>query len=205
MKKIKIADFDIASISNQFTLEKIEEIKKQAEEVKLFYPCEVIVSITEQDEKDYFEKVEIMLIHPLEINIHFDGYKKKWHMYCRKFNELKNITHNTIDACKQNLAEPKNIGVLNTIKIFNWINYYDSLYNLLKEKDAENASRKKAFMQSISGLDVVYSQDGKAGKIKTNGIIFSFHIHETHIDKYIELEHINSTIENFLKLSDNKF
>jgi len=173
----------------------------------MFYPCEVVVSVTEQDGKDYFERIEIMLMHPLEINIHFDEYKKKWHMYCRKLQELKNITHNIIDACKQKLVEPKNIGVLNKVKILNWINYYAALYELLKEKDAENTLKKSEFMRSIEGMDVVYSQDKTTGRIIKNGIIFDFHIHEAYIGTYIklELEHIDSTIENFLKLSDNKF
>lgn len=208
MKTLSLQKFQSLKLQlSDYQKEAITAEEKIAKEISAFHPCEVAISVSEQDGKLYFEHTKLMLEHKtLDMTIRHDSYRKKYSIYCQNIHSLKNITHYTIQDEQKKLVEPKNIGVLTTKKIADWINYYEQLYMALEAINGGNDDRKAKFLASLKGLGVQFWNDGQKGEVIKNGIKFSFQIEPTYIRQTIEVHYeCESNLETFLKLSDNKY
>lgn len=208
MKNLTHAEFKALNlnIGNEYHRERINAAIKQVEEFNTFIPCELVFKLSEGDNDLYFEYTEIKIIDPLNFVISFDSYRKKYTIYLRSINEdFKNITHYTIQEAQKNLIEPKQIGVLTTKKVNDWLNYYRELYAALKVINEQNSDKVKQFLKSIEGQPVRWFNNNKSGEIVKNGLVFKFKIEETYISTSIEVHYkTGSDLNDFLKLADNK-
>jgi hypothetical protein len=208
MKTLSLPQFTSAKIDTSDYQKKdiLEQITK-AKEISQFHPCEVKVSVSEQDGKLYFEHTHLKLKHEsLDMTIRFDNHRKKYSIWCDSIRGLKNVTSYTIQDEKKKLVEPKNIGVLTTKKINDWLTYYEQLYNNLEALNESNESKEQKFLDSLKGLKVDFDKDRKGGEVIKNGIRFRFKIEPTYIRQEIEIHYeCESNLNTFLKLSDNKY
>lgn len=134
------------------------------------------------------------------------GIQKKYVIYEDTIRTFKNVDSYTIKRIKEKIKEPQQIGVLSLKKLVNWFEYHISVINEAKELNNVNGSEKDKFLKSIEGLPIHWYNNGKNGEIIQNGIKFSFNIGETYISKKIEVHYqVSNELENFLKLSNNKY
>jgi len=185
----------------------LTETIKMSEEISHFYPCEVVLNFSEYDNKEHFEHADIKMIYKdIAFYIRYWEYKKKYFIYEDKIRTFKNVDSYTIKRIKENFKEPQQIGVLSLKKLINWFEYHISIINEASKINDTNGSEKDIFLKSIEGLPIHWYNNGKNGEIIQNGIKFSFNIGETYISKKIEVHYsVNNELENFLKLSNNKY
>jgi hypothetical protein len=208
MKTVSLQKFQSLKVEiSDYQKEKINEEIARAKEISAFHPCEVVVNLSEYDKGIHFEHTQLKLEHKtLDMTIRHDDYRKKYSIFCQNIHSLKNVTHYTIQDEKKKLVEPKNIGVLTTKKINDWMNYYEQLYKALEVINGGNDDKKAKFLASLKGLDVKFWNDGQNGEVIKNGIKFSFKIEPTYIQQTIEVHYeCPSTLEAFLQLSNNKY
>ncbi|MCX6270491.1 MAG: hypothetical protein NTU44_04585 [Bacteroidetes bacterium] len=207
MKNVSLQEFLAMHIENPGSksdhLQSAQELSKQ---VSQFVPAEVTIQVSEEAGKFYFEQANVRIIHPeLELIISYSTYNKKYSIWCRSIDKLKNITHYTRSSMREKLTEPNNIGVLTAKKIQAWIQYYESYFALLKAADTENGDKKDAFLRSLEGQPVEWFNKGTHGRIIKNGLEFSFTISETYVSTKIEVHYsCNKDLSTFLALADNK-
>jgi uncharacterized protein YfcZ (UPF0381/DUF406 family) len=207
MKNVSLQEFMSMHIENRdHKSSYLQTAKELAEQVSQFLPVEVTVQISEEDGKFYFEQANVSIIHPeLELIISYSTYNKKYSIWCRSIDRLKNITHYTRSSMRKDLTEPNNIGVLTLKKLQAWIQYYESYYALLKAADTDNGNKKDAFLRSLEGQPVEWFNKGTHGRIVKNGLEFSFTITETYVSTKIEVHYSsNKDLSTFLALADNK-
>jgi hypothetical protein len=181
-----------------------DEMLKFKTEVEAFYPCEIKVTMSEEDGKYYFEFVNLFLVHAnLEFRISMN--RKQYEIYCLSFSDLKNISHYDIQRCNEGLKVPNNIWKLNKKKIFEHIRYNEKLYVKALAVSIQHEAAEQVFLHSIEDLPVKWRTENKSGWVILNGIEFSFNIENGHIQQSMKIAFIPSTLENFRKLSDNKF
>ena len=209
MRYITLSEFESTKISNVNDERKIEILKNILTDITAiskFYTCYPLFKVyNENNSKDVIYYLnEIFLTHPtLKISIRYSY--KKYSFYCEDIRELKNITYYTEKEAKKKLTEPKQVGVLTTKKIQDWVDYYTNLYNALKVQNDGNTNVINDFLKSIEHLNVRWSQNKISGSIVTNGIEFTFKINETHVSQSINIHYnMANNLETFLKLSDNK-
>jgi len=195
--------------TSDYNKKEIDKAKKLAKEVSEFYPCEVYIEYSNEGGNKYFEYVFVQLSHPtLKIEIRKDSFHNidKFFIICESINELKNISYYDMERIKENIEAPKNIGVLTSKKITDWINYHEKIYYQAKIINDNNLSKKEEFLKSIEGLDVTWIEKDKNGYIVKNGIEFTFIISDSNISTDIKINYkVTSSLENFLKLSDNQY
>ena len=207
MKNVSLQEFMSMHIENRdHKSSYLQTALEIAEQVSRFLPTEVTVQISEEDGKFYFEQANTRILQAeLELIISYSTYNKKFSIWCRSIDTLKNITHFTRSSVRKDLTEPNNIGVLSLKKLHAWIQYYESYYALLKAADTENANKKDAFLRSLEGQSVELFNKGTHGRIVKNGLEFSFTISETYVSTKIEVHYsCNKDLSTFLALADNK-
>ncbi|MCX6272212.1 MAG: hypothetical protein NTU44_13530 [Bacteroidetes bacterium] len=207
MKNVNLPEFLAMHIENPGSKsDLLQSAKELSKQVSQFVPAEVTIQVSEEDGKFYFEQANVRIIHPeLELNISYSTYNKKYSIWCRSIDMLKNITHYTRSSVRKELTEPNNIGVLSLKKLQAWIQYYESYYALLKTADTDNGNKKDAFLRSLEGQPVEWFNKGTHGRIIKNGLEFSFSITETYVSTKIEVHYsCNKDLSTFLALADNK-
>jgi len=207
MKTYKISEILPALNLSDYQSKGLTETIKLSEQVNQFYPCEVVLNFSEYDNKEHYEHADIKMIYKdIAFYIRYWEYKKKYVIYEDTIRTFKNVDSYTIKRIKEKIKEPQQIGVLSLKKLVNWFEYHISVINEAKELNNINGSEKDKFLKSIEGLPIHWYNNGKNGEIIQNGIKFSFNIGETYISKKIEVHYsVNNELENFLKLSNNKY
>jgi hypothetical protein len=86
--------------------------------------------------------------------------------------------------------------------------------DLFNELETKALSAKEAFLESLKGLDVKFhyrvldeQKEITGGSIEKNGIEFDFQFHDDgYVSKKIFINYsVNSTVDSFLRLSENKY
>ena len=134
--------------SNEYHRKRIEETIKQHEEIQKYYPCSINVDFTiyEDNEKEsiYAERMSIFLNHEyIKIEIRFDEYRKKYNIFAHFDRIFLNVDHYKRREIEKTVTAPKNIGVLTTKKINDWVSYYEKIYKFfdLSNYDLETVSK----------------------------------------------------------------
>lgn len=206
MKYLKLSEIDRQNYT-EFQNRDLTELIEVSKKVSVFYPCEVLVKISEYENKQYFEYGVIELKYKdLVFNIKYWDHKKRYDITCCSLHDFKNITNYTISHSLKSFKEPNNIGVLNLKKITEWFDYYVIVYQDLQKIDLDNSSKKDAFLKSIEGLPVEWFGNGQRGEIIKNGVKFSFTIDVTSVSKKLELYYqVPTSVESFIQLSQNNY
>lgn len=105
--------------------------------------------------------------------------------------------------------EPNRIGVFTKRKIEDWVTRGLKIYKAL-EAENEYIQRMKAEYFAKLGSEPIEWKDSQRhteGKIKRNGLVFSFHICGRNIYEKIELSltYDKNDYDTFAKLADNRF
>lgn len=171
------------------------------------YVIEPRYTVSFYDGKYYAEYKEFVIV--------FDGLELR--PYRPKYNENKFIfmlPYNTeLQRAKQlyfsGKEQPNKIGKPTDKKLKEWANYLraerEFLLNTL-DSVKNKIEKHKAEFSAIDG--VRFNNDGLSGEVVKNGIRLGFRIDKdsgylsTNIEVYYA---VGNTIENFLKLSDNKY
>jgi len=189
--------------SNEYNLKNLLEFKKFVSVVKMFHPCTSECSVNEYEDNYYFDHGTVYLTNDV-CKIKINQYKNNYNIYLDE--NFDNLTVYNIQNIKENFTEPKNIGVLSTKKINDWIEYQQQVYLACKEKNEEKSNVVSTFLKSIEKEDVKWWDNKKQGEIIKNGIIFKFKIETGYVSSKIEIYYkVDNTIEDFNKLADNKF
>jgi hypothetical protein len=207
MKTYKISEILPALNLSDYQNRNLTEIIKVSEQVNQFYPCEVVLNFSEYDNEEHYEYADIKMIYKdVAFYIKYREYNKKYVVYEDTLRTFANIDNYTIKSIKEKIKEPQNIGVLNLKKLLNWFEYHINVINEASKLNDINGGEKEAFLKSIEGLPVKWWNNNKQGEILQNGVKFSFNIGETYISKKIEIHYsVSNELDNFLKLSNNKY
>lgn len=195
--------------SNEYHTKKINETIKFREEVSKFHLCSISVDFTIYENEGvttvYAEYMRVFLNHDtLKIQISFDDYRKKYNIFAHFDRLYLNVDHYQRREIEKQVTSPKNIGVLTTKKILEWLKYYETINELLKAKNNENSSKIDQFKKRLLGLTlpVQWYRNGNAGYIddKEKGITYSFEILESgYIKEDIRITKSNN-LDTFLNL-----
>ena len=186
----------------------LTELIKRCEEIKFFYPCQIILNFRVEDGAEYYDYSQIKAVYKnTEFVIKYWDQKKKYIIYPDELtNKFKNIDRYTIQGIEKNIKEPQQIGVMNLKKLVSWFEYHLAISQEAAKIDAENRNKEEVFLKSIEGLPVEWSSNKKSGEILQNGILFKFSITPTYISKKIEINYkVSNELESFLKLSKNQY
>lgn len=207
MKTYTISEILPALNLTDYQNKDLTETIKLSEQVNQLYPCEVILNFSEYDNKEHYEHADIKMTYKdIAFYVRYWEYKKKYVIYEDTLRTFANVDSYTIKRIKENIKEPQQIGVLSLKKLVNWFEYHIAIINETKKINDANGDEKEAFLKSIEGLPVKWWNNNKQGEIVQNGIKFSFSINETYISKNIKIHYsVNNELENFLKLSNNKY
>jgi hypothetical protein len=203
MKALSYEEFQKLQIeSSAYNNEQIKDVLHLVNDVSRFVPASAIIYMQDAARIDYTEcKIEHSTLI-LTISL----YKQKYSIQCRSIEKFSNVKPTASHNARQAVGEPRNIGVLSKKKLLEWINFYEQVYAILLAEDQQNLSTKDEFKKSLMGLPVEWSRNGNGGKIKTNGIIYTFWFEAHQVRQNIELDsEIPSNLETFLKLSDNRY
>lgn len=183
----------------------INEAVELCELIKPFYPCSVKVDVSTQEGQLYYQLVYVMLDGDLNLSV--KKSKDKFVINCYfALDTIRNVSGYTRNEVYKQVPEPVKIGVLSTKKIQAWVDYYTEVYRRLLSIDSENQNKKAAFLKSIEGLPVEWFNNNKSGTLVKNGIEYTFKIEDEYVSENIKLHYsVYATLDNFLKLSDNKF
>lgn len=207
MKTYKINEILPTLTLSDYQSKNLTEIIKVSEQVNQFYPCEVVLHFSEYDNSEHYEHADIKMTYEGYIfYIKYWDYTKKFVIYEDTLRTFENVDNYAIKRIKEDIKQPQNIGVLNLKKLVSWFEYHISIIEKARELNDINGNEKNAFLESIKHLPVKWWNNNKQGEIVQNGIKFSFSIGETYISKKIEIHYsVNNELENFLKLSNNKY
>ena len=194
-------------VGNDDKQSRIDEALKFCGTVGPFYPCYPMFRISEHDGYNSYENWQACLSHPeLKLQINYSNHEKKYHTRCVSIEDLNNINRYSIIEAKKSITAPNLIGVLTAKKILQWVNYYESLYAVLKAENDTNSNEIQQFINSMDGLPVKWNSDKKGGAILKNGLEFTFSIQEKFVFTHIKLHYTTGeTLAAFIKLSDNKY
>ena len=208
-KKLTIEQITSQGIifNNEYHTKRVEESESVANEVRKFHTCDVLHMVNNHDEKYYLEYSEIILqSDPLKIVISYDDYRKKY--VIRGNYELYKFSTYELSEIFKKFEEPKQIGVLTSKKILDWITYHINVSNEMeivnKSKESNLEFRINEFTEQTKGLDVVYQNVNKTkGYIIRGGLRLIFEIGDSYTSTRIEVD-AKTNIENFINISDNK-
>jgi len=199
--ELKKSGIDLAKI-------KTESEDKLVALIAPFYPAEIIYKYSVQDGKNYYKHCTVVIEYEgLLMNVHGSN-DNKYRLFCEDVHNLKNIDFGAKNRVQQglNIPEPNRIGVFTKNKLTQWLEYNKAFYEACKKVNGNNAQSITDFYKSIEGLPVRYWNEKRQGEIVKNGIEFSFQVNENYVSTQIKLHYkAGSSIETFLKLSDNKF
>ena len=176
--------------------------KNLSNEVSKFYPSEVRYILTGDDIFD-LNHCEVILTHDLDFRVQL--IKEKYQIYCQSLWEFRNVLSVSKQYEIENSVEkPKNIGVLTSKKIQDWVNYYERVYNLMKIEKELCENKVELFRNKLSNVpDVEWNTDKKSGYIVRNGLKYSFWIQsDGYIHEKIEVHYkTNSNFEEFERMT----
>ena len=196
--------------SNEYHTKRIDETVQFYYEVLKFYPCSINIDFTiydnEQGEnKVYSERMNVYLNHnEIKIQITFDSYRKKYNIFAHFERMYPNVDHYQRREIIKNKISPKNIGVLTTKKINEWIKYHEEINEEMKIKNEENGNKIDQFKKRLLGLtlNIQWYKNGNAGYIdnKEKGLTYSFEILDSgYIKEDIRITKSNN-LDTFLNL-----
>ena len=191
---------------NEFRIRDINELKEKQKEINVFYPCEILYTINENNN---FEYAFIYLKHDKH-KIRVTEYKKQFSIFNIDIWEFRNFTsyqQNEIIE-KTNLIKPKNIGKLSTKKITEWVNYNEKVYEVLKNETNKTNDKIKEFKETLKPYTVTYTNEKETkGYIIKNGLQLSFEIGETGniYNKITVATKESVNLDIFKLLSDNQY
>lgn len=116
------------------------------------------------------------------------------------------VDHYSENLAQDGLNRPNYIGVFTQRKIDDWIAYRTDYHRNLERINAENERKITSFRRQLDSLpDVAWNHDRSRGSIKRNGLTYSFEIRATGYSEKISLDYGPRTLDDFLRLSDNKY
>lgn len=187
------------NLCNDYHKNRLMKAVELAKQIEVFYPCYVEADIN----GDYLEWVYIYLHHEsLKITIQYDEYRKKYNLCCFWTRLFPNLSGYQISDVEKQFTAPNKIGVLNTKKITDWVNYYEAIYTQLKEKNNENKSKIQEFRDKIADLPIHW-YDNNRGYMEKNGIRYEFTIDNQggYVNERMSITK-SSNLENFLKITN---
>ena len=187
------------NLCNDYHKNRLMKAVELAKQVEVFYPCYVEADIS----GDYLEWVYIYLHHEsLKITIQYDEYRKKYNLCCFWTRLFPNLSGYQISDIESKFTAPNKIGVLNTKKITDWVNYYEAIYTKLKEKNGENESKIEAFRNKIADLPITFYNNNR-GYMEKNGIRYEFTIDEQggYVNERMSIT-APTSLESFLKITN---
>lgn len=159
-------------------------------------------------ETDDEERTRIVSIDGL-ISVRGLGYDRKYHFGLNY--SLPFVDYDTIKGIQEKLKTPQNVGTLNSRKINEWMDYLRLTHAELVEVSEAREQKVEDFVKEITKHGATFHNDmsgGQAGKLVKNGIEFSFTISKAsgYISRKIGVHYsVDDTLENFIKLADNKY
>jgi hypothetical protein len=203
-QKLKQEQFNQWLLTNElntYTKGQIAEAVLLQQEIEVFHPCEIKYLF----HSNSFECADVWLVSDFDIIVR--KVRGKYRFFSMLGNTLKNISRYEIKDITAKYTEPNEIGVLSQKKVSDWVSYLSNIGTDIKLIDAQNSETISKFKKSIESFHVNYlNSEHTRGSILKNNIMYSFTISEGHISTKIELYYkVNSTITDFLKLSDNGF
>jgi len=206
MKTIKLSEALELKFNNSYHIDRLLKAKQTLDEINKYHSCEAYCEIIEKDNSEYcLENIKFYLINDTcRIEIRYLEYDKKYIIFYSE--SFKNLQHHQIQDIKSKFVQPKNIGVLNSKKINDWIEYNKNVYLEYKKKDKELANSVDDFLKSLEGENVIWFNNKTSGEIIKNGIKFTFKIENGYISKKIDIYYtVENSLEAFKKLSNNKY
>lgn len=188
---------------NQYDRNRLETAEQENKHINQFYPCHTFCKVEKHDERYIVENIKHYLDNDVcKITIIYDKYKKKYRIW---FEEKFNIPYYKIETIIKSFKAPKNIGVLSTKKIQEWISYVQNIYLAIKSLNEQNSEKINKFLETIKSEDVIWIENNKQGKIVKNGLVYTFSIIDGYIYENIEIHYsIPKNFETFKMLSENK-
>ena len=180
------------------------------EAVRKFQPDALLLyCVSPSVENPCFYRLHVGLIREGITFVLHQSYKDKkcyFEVETSMFSEAKgSILH----RLKEENPEPNRIGVFTKRKIEDWITWGLKIYKAL-EAENEVIQRMKAEYFAKLGSEPIEWKDTERhteGKIKRNGLVFSFHICGRSIYEKFELSlpYNKSNYDTFARLADNRF
>lgn len=171
-------------------------------------------------DKTFIENVYCCVYAKPDLYI-FVTYWKQFEFVC--YNRYEYCDANEMERVNKqlNLAVPAGVGKPTEKKILDWCAYIVTLQNAYKTRNEENKEKIDKFVTNLKSLypqgdiysgqgvkdGILYFYKDGSGVIRKNKIEYKFSIYKGSgfVDERITLEPISPTLENFKKLSDNKF
>lgn len=193
---IKLSEYELREYTNKRTF---------CAEVSKFFPAEVIIYTSEQEGKEYYEYSNVCLICKVpDLVISFNRQTKKYAIGMATYQN--GLSTYQVQEIQSKLEKPNQIGVLNEKKINQWVSYWISFYEMVESTKSNNLSIGNAYREKIKGEKVLWSDNMSSGYIVKNGIRLAFDIRNGYVSESISIDyHVNSSFENFVKLSNNNF
>lgn len=188
----------------------LEQIRPLYETVRKMQPDVLLLyCVSPSAVYPYFYRLHVGFIREGIMFVLHQSYKdKKCHfeVVTTMFPEAKN---SILYRLKEENPEPNRIGVFTKRKIEDWITWGLKIYKAL-EAENEAIQRMKAEYFAKFGNEPIEWEDTERhteGKIKRNGLVFSFHICGRNIYEKIELSlpYSKSDYDTFTRLADNRF
>jgi hypothetical protein len=149
--------------------------------------------------------------HDYIVKRNYNGHvyiiRKDWPRY-------ENVSSSTQSEVSKKIQTSNNVKVITQKKLQRLLDETKAYHMELERLEEEAQEKINVFLETLKGLDVKYSREDynnpkskiKGGEVIKNGLEFSFTIgQDGYISKKIEKHYsVDNTLENFLKLSDNK-
>lgn len=162
-------------------------------------------SVSYYDEKYHAEHSSYVLIYSGHVLVPH----KKWNEKLWEFYLDESLDVNVSYKLYPEMERPNKVGAPTKKKMDAWLYYLTERERRLGTIIAEKDNKIAEFLQQIndSGLDVEWFNDGLSGWIERNGLRYQFRIDKDtgYISKNIQLVAYSSELDDFIKLSDNKF
>ena len=128
------------------------------------------------------------------------------------WHKLKYITHSDRNRVEEKYQKPNNIGVMNAKKLEAWVKYLKLIYLDLCQLSKDKQNKVDTFMTKVKKIKDLklggynLSEGEFRGTLVKGGLDYSFEINRSgYINEKIEVHYAtDKTLENFLKLADNK-
>lgn len=184
----------------------IFEAKEMAEKVSQFHPAIVLINLSNEDGKEYFERPHVFLDLPEE-NPYKIEVMQNWngqYIFARHSSSLPYITMED-ESRHDKTADLNKMKVLSAKKIAAQVQAIEESYIELCAISAGRQTIVHNFKRSLEGLDVHWWNDDTKGYVDRGGLRYEFSIEANgYISQRIKNVTYTETLETFLKMSDNK-
>lgn len=190
----------------EYQKKQIFEAKEMAEKVSQSHPATVLINLSNEDGKEYFERPQVFLELPeekpykIEVMLNWNGQ----YIFARRSSSLPYITMED-ETRNDKTADLNKMKVLSAKKIAAQVEAIGATYIELCALSAQREKEVYDFKKSLEGLDVHWWNDDTKGYIKRGGLRYEFTIEPSgNIYQRIKITAYSETLETFLKMSDNK-